>query len=50
MLNYGIRDELIQHGSREDMLNEAGLTKKGLLNFIQQHLEKPLPLSEVKTA
>ncbi len=48
--NYGIRDELIQHGSREDMLNEAGLTNEGLLNFIQQHLEKPLPLSEVKSA
>jgi 1-deoxy-D-xylulose-5-phosphate synthase len=39
IINYGMPDRLIQHGSREDMLNDAKLTKEGLLEFIQQHLD-----------
>lgn len=40
IINYGMPDRLIQHGSREDMLKDAGLTKEGLLEFIRQHMEK----------
>jgi len=39
IINYGMPDRLIQHGTREDMLNDAKLTKEGLLEFIQQHLD-----------
>ncbi len=32
--NYGLPDRLLQHGSREDMLRDAGLDYEGILNFI----------------
>ena len=34
--NYGLPDRLIQHGSQQDMLDDAKLTKEGLLEFIGQ--------------
>ncbi|MCY4338261.1 MAG: 1-deoxy-D-xylulose-5-phosphate synthase [Gammaproteobacteria bacterium] len=34
ILNYGLPDRLLQHGSQQDMLDEAQLTKEGLLEFI----------------
>jgi len=34
IINYGLPDRLIQHGSREDMLKDAGLTKEAFLDFI----------------
>ena len=34
ILNYGLPDRLLQHGSQQDMLDEAQLTKAGLLEFI----------------
>jgi len=37
-LNYGIPDRLIQHGEREDMLADAGLTADGILRFIQHQM------------
>ena len=37
LLQYGLPDRLIQHGTREDMLKDAGLDKDGLLEFIRQH-------------
>ncbi len=39
IVNYGLPDRLIQHGSQQDMLNDAKLTKEGLLEFIQQYQE-----------
>ena len=33
-LNYGLPDRLLQHGSQQDMLEDAKLTKAGLLEFI----------------
>jgi 1-deoxy-D-xylulose-5-phosphate synthase len=33
--NYGLPDRLIQHGSREDMLADAGLTEAAFASFIQ---------------
>ena len=36
--NYGLPDRLIPHGSREDMLKEAGLTEQGLIAFISEKL------------
>ncbi|MGH8554905.1 MAG: 1-deoxy-D-xylulose-5-phosphate synthase [Gammaproteobacteria bacterium] len=35
--HYGLPDRLIQHGTREEMLADAGLTKEGLLEFIRRH-------------
>ncbi|MHC8441581.1 MAG: 1-deoxy-D-xylulose-5-phosphate synthase [Candidatus Eutrophobiaceae bacterium] len=40
IVHYGLPDELIQHGSRDDMLDEAGLRKQPFLEFIQRHLGK----------
>jgi 1-deoxy-D-xylulose-5-phosphate synthase len=37
LIQYGLPDRLIQHGTREDMLKDAGLDKDGLLKFIRQH-------------
>ena len=37
LLQYGLPDRLIPHGSREDMLKDAGLDKAGLLDFIRRH-------------
>lgn len=37
IINYGLPDRLIQHGTREDMLKDAKLDKDGLLEFIRQY-------------
>ena len=50
VINYGLPDRLIQHGSREDMLMDAGLTKEGLLEFIQQHMNHSEPHSKARSA
>lgn len=39
VLHYGLPDRLLGHGSREDMLVEAGLTRDGLMKFIQHYYE-----------
>ena len=39
VLHYGLPDALIQHGTREDMLEDAHLTAEGLRHFICQYLE-----------
>ncbi|MDQ3563613.1 MAG: hypothetical protein M3436_05565 [Pseudomonadota bacterium] len=36
-MHYGLPDRLIQHGTREEMLADAGLTKEGLLEFVRRH-------------
>jgi 1-deoxy-D-xylulose-5-phosphate synthase len=38
IVNYGLPDRPIQHGSRDDMLNDVGMNKDGLMEFIQHHL------------
>ena len=38
VLHYGIPDRLIQHGEREDMLEDAELTADHILRFIQRHM------------
>ena len=37
--NFGIPDRLIQHGEREDMLRDAGLTPEGISAFVRLHVE-----------
>ena len=37
IVNYGLPDRLIQHGSREDMLRDAGLNKAGFIKFIRHY-------------
>jgi 1-deoxy-D-xylulose-5-phosphate synthase len=41
ILNYGLPDRLIPHGSQEDMLHDAGLTKEGILEFIEANIRIP---------
>jgi 1-deoxy-D-xylulose-5-phosphate synthase len=50
IINYGIPDKLIEHGSQDDMLREAGLTSEGLFNFIQEHLQKTDQMGSAKSA
>lgn len=38
--NYGLPDRLIQHGSRDDMLRDAGLTAEGIEAFVRERLTK----------
>jgi len=38
-INYGLPDRLIQHGSRDDMLRDAGLTTEGLIEFIRRYYD-----------
>ncbi len=37
IIHYGLPDRLVQHGSRDDMLNDVKLNKAGILEFINQH-------------
>ncbi len=50
IINYGLPDRLIEHGSQEDMLRDAGLTSEGLIQFIQRHLQKTGQLGAAKSA
>ncbi len=47
IVNYGLPDRLIQHGSRDDMLNDVGMNEEGLMEFIQHYLGEQ-DLSEQK--
>jgi len=40
VFNIGLPDRLLQHGSRDDMLADAGLTSTGIEAFIRAYLEK----------
>ncbi|MCC7410982.1 MAG: 1-deoxy-D-xylulose-5-phosphate synthase [Gammaproteobacteria bacterium] len=40
VLHYGLPDRLIQHGGREDMLRDAGLTAAEFRDFIRSQLER----------
>jgi len=50
IINYGMPDRLIQHGSRDDMLNDAKLTRDGFLEFIQDYLNQPDQQTKAKSA
>ncbi|NKB38645.1 MAG: 1-deoxy-D-xylulose-5-phosphate synthase [Gammaproteobacteria bacterium] len=50
IVNYGLPDRLVEHGSQDDMLRDAGLTAEGLLTFIQDHLRKTGQLNSAKSA
>ena len=39
--NHGLPDRLIQHGTRDDMLIDAGLDYKGILDFVMAQVSKP---------
>ncbi|HJP34711.1 MAG TPA: transketolase C-terminal domain-containing protein, partial [Gammaproteobacteria bacterium] len=38
--NLGLPDRLIQHGSRDEMLADAGLTSDSIEAFIRAYIEK----------
>lgn len=40
LIQYGLPDRMIPHGSREDMLKDAGLDKDSFLEFIRSHARK----------
>ncbi|MEM7407983.1 MAG: 1-deoxy-D-xylulose-5-phosphate synthase [Pseudomonadota bacterium] len=40
LLNHGLPDRYIQHGSRGEMLRDAGLTTEGLLDVIRERLRQ----------
>ncbi len=48
--NCGLPDKLIPHGSQDDMLIEAGLTKDGILGFIESHITLTVIENAAKTA
>ena len=50
IINYGLPDRLIQHGSREDMLKDAGMDKEGLLSFIRSHYRKEEASKKIQSA
>ncbi|HTT08152.1 MAG TPA: 1-deoxy-D-xylulose-5-phosphate synthase, partial [Gammaproteobacteria bacterium] len=50
MLNYGLPDRLIHHGSQDDMRKDARLTKEGLLEFIQSHQQTAKPQLSIHRA
>ena len=48
--NYGLPDRLIQHGSRDDMLRDAGLTSEAIKEYIDTRvgmLEADIEVREV---
>ena len=47
---YGLPDLHLTHGSREDMLEEAGLTSEGLLDFIKKHTMDTSKVSKITSA
>ena len=50
VINYGLPDRLIQHGSREDMLKDARLDKEGILEFIRNYNQKTGRDKKIKSA
>lgn len=48
--NYGLPDRLLQHGSREDMLRDAGLDYEGILNFINEQCDESAKEKKVSSA
>ncbi|MFH0344688.1 MAG: transketolase C-terminal domain-containing protein [Chromatiales bacterium] len=48
IVHYGLPDRLIQHGTREEMLADAGLTTEGLLAFVRQHANGLVKVSAPK--
>jgi len=47
---FGIPDRLIQHGEREDMLRDAGLTPEGIGAFVRLHVEQDQRTGAAKRA
>jgi 1-deoxy-D-xylulose-5-phosphate synthase len=50
IINVGLPDILLDHGSREDMLAEAGLTSAALLKYIHAHYRKTGQIKNAKSA
>lgn len=50
IINYGLPDRLVEHGSQDDMYRDAGLTAEAFLAFIHEHLERNESSINAKTA
>ncbi len=42
---HGLPDRLVQHGSRDDMLTDAGLDEQGIAEFVEPLLQSPRGIS-----
>jgi len=49
VVNYGLPNRLIQHGSRDDMLNDVGMNEAGLMEFIRHHLGEHKQSAKIKS-
>lgn len=49
IVNFGLPDRLIQHGSRDDMLADVGMNQEGLIEFIQHHLGESRQITKIKS-
>ena len=50
IINFGLPDVLLGHGSREDMLEEAGLTAASLVTRIHQHYRNTGQINNARSA
>ncbi|TAJ95679.1 MAG: 1-deoxy-D-xylulose-5-phosphate synthase [Gammaproteobacteria bacterium] len=50
VLNHGLPDALIMHGSRTDILKDAGLTSEGLLALIRRHSSSTCSSKHLRSA
>ena len=50
IINFGLPDVLLGHGSREDMLEEAGLTTESLMKRIHEHYKKTGQINSARSA
>jgi 1-deoxy-D-xylulose-5-phosphate synthase len=48
--NFGLPDRLIEHGTQQDMLNDAGLTSTGITAYIRSLMEKPAIVGAARSA
>ena len=49
IVNYGLPDRFIQHGSRDDMLNDVGMNMEGLMEFIRHHMGEQEQSAKIKS-
>lgn len=49
IVNFGLPDRLIQHGSRDDMLDDVGMNQEGLIELIQHHLGESRQITKIKS-
>ena len=49
IINYGLPDRTIPHGSQDDMRKDAGLTQDGIQEFISSHIQIPVATPNIRS-